>query len=895
MRLRTLSTASLCLLSSALAAAPFAYLPSVGDGRIHVVDLASNQVVANPLLGSGLFSVAASRSTGVVYIGSQGSTRVQVMDPANQVVVGTLDVGASQFGLAVSPDGTRLYASLLNSPFLRIYDIPSQSIVANVPVGASPFGVAVSPDGSRVVVANANSFSVSVVDTASASVVWTLSTPGGNPQSAAFGPSNRYAYVTTAGRNELVVLDLQTQTAGSVPVGALPIAVAVAPDGSRIYTANANGNSVSVVDGQTNALLQTIPLGAGSAPYGISTSVDGSRVYVVRRTANSLAVIDSSSLSVIAQVPIGPSTFALGEFTIGNTVPASPRLDALTPGVGTLTLSFTPPVNDGGLPITGYLADCGGVSAQGPGSPLLVPALVNGGSYACSVRAVNALGPSRPSNALSAVAGLPPDPPLLTAATPEDGQITLQFDAPSFTGDLPILEYLAQCGTQTASAGAAPIVFNGLNNGSSYACSVRARNAVGSSAASNVLNATPRGVPAAPTIVLAESADRQIALTANQPANNGAPITLYTARCSGGVSGSVAAPDRSVLLTGLTNGVTYTCTMVAANVAGESLPSASVSLVPAGPPSPPVLTKLTPGDGTLTLEFQPPTNSNGAPVTGYLAHCGGIIRPATGSPYVYTGLSNGTAYQCGVQASNVGGNSALSNRLTATPRTLPDAPVIGAATPGDASASLQFTPPASDGGASILEYLARCTPTGSGSGPAAPVTVTALSNNVVHRCRVSAVNAAGEGPASAEVSVIPGGGSSADVQIVKSNGGAFVSGGTRVVYLITVSNPGPAAVAGARVQDTLEPGFSDALWTCQASGGAVCAPSGTGNLDQLVDLPIAGQARFTLSAELAPLPEDPVFNLASVSVPAPLSDPVLANNVASDGPDVRGVFRNGFE
>jgi len=53
--------------------------------------------------------------------------------------------------------------------------------------------------------------------------------------------------------------------------------------------------------------------------------------------------------------------------------------------------------------------------------------------------------------------------------------------------------------------------------------------------------------------------------------------------------------------------------------------------------------------------------------------------------------------------------------------------------------------------------------------------------------------------------------------------------------------------------------------------------------------------RYTLSAELAPLPEDPVFNLASVSMPAPMSDPTPANNVASDGPDVRGVFRNGFE
>jgi len=39
----------------------------------------------------------------------------------------------------------------------------------------------------------------------------------------------------------------------------------------------------------------------------------------------------------------------------------------------------------------------------------------------------------------------------------------------------------------------------------------------------------------------------------------------------------------------------------------------------------------------------------------------------------------------------------------------------------------------------------------------------------------------------------------------------------------------------------------------------------------------------------------PISNIATVTPPLGTEDPNLGNNVAIDGPDVRGVFRNGFE
>jgi uncharacterized repeat protein (TIGR01451 family) len=227
---------------------------------------------------------------------------------------------------------------------------------------------------------------------------------------------------------------------------------------------------------------------------------------------------------------------------------------------------------------------------------------------------------------------------------------------------------------------------------------------------------------------------------------------------------------------------------------------------------------------------------------------------------------------------------------------VPDAPIIGVATPGNASATVTFAAPEQTGGEAIIDYTLSCTPgPASVSGAASPLTVIGLSNGVLHACSVSARNAVGTGPASAPVQVIANAVNSANLSISKTNTTNFVIGGLPVTYLIRVNNAGPAGVVDARVQDVLDPEFSSASWTCAGHGGASCAAAGNGNLDQRVVLPAGSSVEFLLTATVAALPETPVSNIASVTLPAAITDPELGNNVASDGPDIRGLFRDGLE
>jgi hypothetical protein len=180
----------------------------------------------------------------------------------------------------------------------------------------------------------------------------------------------------------------------------------------------------------------------------------------------------------------------------------------------------------------------------------------------------------------SAPTGVKAVPGPTTTAT---GPLRVSFVAGASNGS-PITKYTVTCTstnkgvTATKTGAKSPITVTRLTTGKTYKCTVKATNARGTSPASAPTPAAVVGAPRSPTSVKAlRVAKGQLKVTFLPGANNGSPITNFTATCTStnkGVTAKKTGAKSPITVTGLTAGKTYQCTVAAANVRGAGLPSA---------------------------------------------------------------------------------------------------------------------------------------------------------------------------------------------------------------------------------------------------------------------------------------------------------------------------------
>ncbi len=125
--------------------------------------------------------------------------------------------------------------------------------------------------------------------------------------------------------------------------------------------------------------------------------------------------------------------------------------------------------------------------------------------------------------------------------------------------------------------------------------------------------------------------------------------------------------------------------------------------------------------------------------------------------------------------------------------------------------------------------------------------------------------------------------STAALSISKTDGQTTDVAGTSSTYTIVVTNSGPSAVVDAAVTDALPPGFTNASWTCVASGAGSCDDAGptTGDVNTTVDLPSGESATFAITGTIDASFTGLLSNTATVTAPpGTVDDP--ANNTATD-------------
>tara|TARA_R110002073_G_scaffold310903_3_gene481758 strand:+ start:442 stop:903 length:462 start_codon:yes stop_codon:yes gene_type:complete len=144
----------------------------------------------------------------------------------------------------------------------------------------------------------------------------------------------------------------------------------------------------------------------------------------------------------------------------------------------------------------------------------------------------------------------------------------------------------ARTASYLADGDTSPITITGLTNNTEYLISLVAVNAAGASVASNSVSVTPAPTaPDAPQVNNIEPGNAQVSISVSVADDGGSPITGYNAYCFGDKLLLGASPTSPIAVSGLTNGVSYTCAATATNDIGTS-PSSAVS-APVTPVAPP--------------------------------------------------------------------------------------------------------------------------------------------------------------------------------------------------------------------------------------------------------------------------------------------------------------------
>ncbi|MGB9939582.1 PGF-pre-PGF domain-containing protein [Methanosarcina sp.] len=189
-----------------------------------------------------------------------------------------------------------LYSKTFVSVFLVSFLIFVSSTTSAAPVPSA------SPAATYAYIPNQNG-TVSVLDTANNTVI--ASVPVGKlPLGVAVTSDATKVYVANQGSGSVSVIDTATNTVtATVPVEWSPRGVAVSPDGTKVYvTACYYGGIVSIIDTATDTVTETVDV--EDFPTGVAVTPDGTKVYVANWYRN-VSVINTSTNTVIATVNVG--------------------------------------------------------------------------------------------------------------------------------------------------------------------------------------------------------------------------------------------------------------------------------------------------------------------------------------------------------------------------------------------------------------------------------------------------------------------------------------------------------------------------------------------------------------------------------------------------------------
>ena len=259
-------------------------------------------------LGDLPLNIAVSPAGKLAAVTNNGENdqTIQLIDLEKDVVLDSIIIAKSWLGLTFSDDGNYLYASGGNDNKIIRYLISNNRLSVNDsiiigkpwPEKISVTGIALDDPKNRLYVVTKENNSLYVLDTKIKKVISQYPL-GGEGYTCLLSPDHNLLYISCWGCDKIVVFNtVEGKINGSVSVGDNPNDLCITRNGKFLFVANANDNSVSVIDTKQLKVTETLNSAlyagspSGSTTNSVALSNDEKTLYIANADNNCLAVFD---------------------------------------------------------------------------------------------------------------------------------------------------------------------------------------------------------------------------------------------------------------------------------------------------------------------------------------------------------------------------------------------------------------------------------------------------------------------------------------------------------------------------------------------------------------------------------------------------------------------------
>jgi len=255
-------------------------------------------------------AVSSSKKYIAVTNNGQGKQSLQLIDVKNENVLDNIPVAKAWLGLKFSSDEKYLYASGGNDNWILQYAVTNDKLVLqdSIKLGKkwpnkiSPAGIDIDDARHLLYVVSKDDSALYIINLDTKKAVRQISLEG-EAYTCLLSPNKKELYISCWGCDKLLIFDTEKMRITSqINVGDNPNELCLTKDGSRLFVANSNDNSVSVISVKDRKVIEILTSSLypdappGSTTNGLALSTDEKTLYIANADNNCLAVFDVSHI-----------------------------------------------------------------------------------------------------------------------------------------------------------------------------------------------------------------------------------------------------------------------------------------------------------------------------------------------------------------------------------------------------------------------------------------------------------------------------------------------------------------------------------------------------------------------------------------------------------------------